>query len=150
MKIMLLPLFAVSCSMLSLGSASEKAQAPFDIPPNNNPKLLLGDITLEAPTAMAFDSKNRPYLINNRNPASFGQLRTFREGKWVTLSMLRALGKDALPAKRNMHAGGELVIDDEDCLYATVRGKLIYSPDLGKTFKAYPCNGSLEIRSSSW
>ena len=123
--------------------------APFNVPPHGKPELLLGDIGLEAPTAMAFDSRNRPYLINNRNSESFGKLRTVRNGKWLTRSFLDVLDKDKLPTKRWLHAMGELVIDDQDCLYATVRGKLIYSPDLGKTFKAYDCKGSLEIRSNS-
>lgn len=122
---------------------------PFDVPPHGKPGQLLGENKLEAPTAMAFDSKNQPYLINNRNPKSFGKLQTVRNGKWITRSFLDIFDKDTLPTKRSHHANGELVIDDQDCLYATVRGKLIYSPDLGKTYKAYPCEGSLEVRTSS-
>lgn len=119
---------------------------PFDIPPHNKPALLLGDIKLEAPTAMAFDSKNRPYLINNRNPTSFGLIRTVRNGEWVTVSLRPVLADGKQLTKRNLHAPGELVIDDADALYATIAETLIYSPDLGKTFKAYRCRGSLELR----
>lgn len=120
--------------------------APFEIPPSGKPGLLTGNIELEAPTAMAFDSQNRPYLINNRYPKSFGLIQTMRDGRWKTLSCLNALKGVTLPVKRNLGAPGELVIDDADCLYATIAGKLVYSPDLGKTFQAYPCPGSIEVR----
>ena len=142
-------LVAVTLLLAVLDLNGGELIAPFDVPPHGKPELLLRDISLEAPTAMAFDSRNRPYLINNRNPKSFGTLRTVRNGKWLARSFLDVLDKDKLPTKRWLHAMGELVIDDQDCLYATVRGKLIYSPDLGKTFKAYDCKGSLEIRTSS-
>ena len=124
--------------------------APFEIPPHGNPEKLLGRTVLEAPTAMAFDSKNRPYMINNRNFKSFGKLKTIRNGKWITQSFLELFNQERLPSTRNYHGTGELVIDDQDSLYATVGNKLIYSPDLGKTFKAYPCKGSLEVRTGSW
>jgi hypothetical protein len=133
--------------LLAIANAGVAAMSPFDIPPYGQPELLTQDIELEAPTAMAFDSKNRPYLLNNRNPESFGLLRTVRNGEWVTVSLRSVLGDDEIPEKRKMHALGELVIDDSDALYATIGNTLIYSPDLGKTLKAYTCRGTLELRS---
>jgi hypothetical protein len=138
-------LFILSFSNYSQAQEGQSI-APFEIPPSGKPGLLIGNIELEAPTAMAFDSQNRPYLINNRNPKSFGLIQTMRDGRWETLSCLNAIKGVTLPVKRNMGAPGELVIDDADCLYATIAGRLVYSPDLGKTFQAYPCQGSLELR----
>lgn len=140
-------LFAITTIiLLTINSKGIEKMKAFDIPPSGKPELLLGDIKFKAPTAMAFDSKNRPYLINNRNPDSIGLLRTVRDGKWITTSFRSMLDQEKLSKKRNFHANGELVIDDADGLYTILMGKLIYSPDLGKTFKTYPCSGSLELR----
>lgn len=138
----------IASVLLSVGISVRAAapEAPFQIPPSGKPELLIGGIKLEAPTAMAFDSKNRPYLLNNRNPASFGLIRTIRNGKWKSYSCLDAIKVSKRPAGRNLHAQGELVIDDSDCLYATIAGRLVYSSDLGESFQAYRCRGSLELR----
>jgi len=132
--------------LLMIGSTTAANRQPFDIPPHGKPEQLLGDIKMNAPTAMAFDSQNRPYLLNNRNPESFGLLATVRNGEWVTFSLRSVLGEKKLLEKRTMHAFGELVIDDDDALYATIAKTLIYSPDLGETLKAYPVDGTLELR----
>ena len=123
-----------------------ESMAPFTIPPSGKPEVLVGNAELTNPTAMAFDSQNRPYMINKRNPESFGLIHTLRDGKWVTLSCVDAINVAHPPTVRNMHANGELVIDDADCLYLTIANQLVYSADLGKTFQAYPCRGSLEVR----
>jgi hypothetical protein len=132
--------------LLTYVGEENKMKSPFEIPPSGKPDLLVGNIEFEAPTGMAFDSLNRPYLINNRNPESFGQIRTLRDGKWVTLSCVDALKKGKPPARGNQHANGELVFDDVDCLYAMIGEMLVYSADFGASFHAYPCRGSLEVR----
>lgn len=120
--------------------------APFTIPPSGEPERLAQNLDCPTPTAMAFDSKNRPYLINTRQQNSVGQLWTLRKGQWVVRSFRDVLHKKTMPGKRQLHAQGELVIDDQDALYARVGDTLVYSADLGKTFQAYPCHGSLELR----
>lgn len=95
---------------------------------------------------MAFDSQNRPYLINNRNPGSYGQIRTRQEDGWKNLSFLDAIETANRPTRRELHARGQLVFDDADALYATVGGWLVYSSDFGASFSAYRCPGSLELR----
>ena len=123
---------------------------PFEIPPSGQAEKLVPDSDGKGPTAMAFDSRNRPYLINNRNPAAFGLIETVRNGEWVTLSFRDAMA-GGLPDQRNRKATGQLVIDDDDALYTIKRGKLVYSADLGKTFQTYPLRGaSLEVRCSPW
>lgn len=125
------------------------ASYPFEMPPSGQPELLLADTDLEAPTAMAFDSQNRPYMINNRNPEDFGLIRTLRGGEWVTLSMRSVLPAGAQPNDRVLQAHGKIVLDDADGLYTMVRGgTLVYSSDSGATFQSYPVKGSLEVRTS--
>ena len=65
---------------ITISTLAADRSTPFHIPPSGEPKLLLGDVKLEAPTAMAFDSKNRPYMMNNRNPESFGVIRDKQTG----------------------------------------------------------------------
>lgn len=128
-----------------------KKKAPFTIPPTGQPEKLVSEMDLVAPTAMAFDSKNRPYIMNTRTAETFGKLYTIREGKWISTSFLSLIDEKIIPTEKkvtNLQAKGEMVIDDSDCLYATVKNHLIYSPDLGKSFKVYPCKGSLELRTS--
>lgn len=146
MRYVLSIVLALPALLSSFADAEDQYMAPFEIPASGKPERLLGDIALEAPTAMAFDSHNRPYLINNRNPESFGTIHTVRNGAWLTRSCLAAIEDAKRPEKRNLHAPGELVIDDDDCLYATMAGHLVYSNDLGETFSAYPCRGTLELR----
>lgn len=134
----------VSC--LTRVGAGNESETPFQIPPSGKPEQLVGQTDVPPPTAMAFDSRNRPYLINNRNPEAFGRLWTLRDGQWQARSFLDVVDPDKQPKARQMHANGELVIDDQDHLYATVNGQLIYSRDFGRTFTAYPCRGSLELR----
>lgn len=102
------------------------------------PEQLVGDMDITTPTAMAFDSQNRPYLINNRNPDSFGKVWTLRNGQWVSRSFVPAMNQESRPKAgpprdrdnySQVQAPGELVIDDQDGLYATVNGQLIYSQD---------------------
>lgn len=148
MKRPLLVTFTLLVTLMAPDTSGGKLETPFQMPPHGKPELLLGSTGFEAPTAMAFDSKNRPYLLNNRNTGSYGQLRTIRDGQWITLSMLDALDDARRPSGRNMKAYGEIVIDENDCIYATISGQLVYSADQGKTFRAYSIDGegSLELR----
>ena len=138
-----------AAGVLLVAAAGALHAQPFDMPPSGQPERLLLDPGWKGPTAMAFDSKNRPYLINNRNRETFGLIETVRDGEWVTLSFRDALA-DGLPDKLNAKGPGNMVIDDDDALYAIVgRNTLLYSPDLGKTFQTYPLRGaSLEVRTS--
>ena len=70
------------CVALSVGAgAQEVRQAPFEIPPNGKPEVLVGGIEFEAPSALAFDSRNRPYMFHTRESESFGYILTLREKK---------------------------------------------------------------------
>jgi hypothetical protein len=118
---------AVAFVLVAIDGNGAEEMTPFSIPPHGKPELLLGNIDLEAPTAMAFDSRNRPYLLNCRNPKSFGKIRTVRDGEWVTLSVSHLFERSSVPTERNMHAPGTIVIDDSDGIYVSLGGKLIYS-----------------------
>ena len=139
--------------------AGEKT-APFQIPPAGKPEQLVGALKYECGSALAFDTRNRPYMFHSREPESFGYILTLRGGKWVRRSYVDALRK-AIPKlgkpKWQQHAGGTMVIDDADALYAVLsveeegrKGRavvLLYSPDLGKSFQVYRLPGTafLEI-----
>jgi len=156
------PAVLASVALICFAHASQCGErtAPFQMPPTGKPEQLVGGLKYECGSALAFDTRNRPYMFHSREPASFGYLLTLREGKWVQLSYLDAL-KKAFPKVKTprwrQHAGGTMVIDDADALYAVLfveeEGKqgravvLLYSPDLGKSFHAYRLPGTafLEI-----
>lgn len=119
---------------------------PFDVPTDGQSEALTPDLEFAAPTAMAFDSKNRPYVMNHRNPDDFGTIRTLRDDQWfsVTPEPIREAGISI--DRRDLQARGQLVLDDDDAIYATIGSQLLYSPDLGRTFKSYRTDGSLELR----
>ena len=150
-------------------AAVSAPQAPFEIPPNGKPEVLVGAIRFEGPSALAFDSRNRPYMFDAREPDHFGYILTLRDGKWVKLSYLQALektvGKLPRPNQRDGHALGSIALDDSDGLYALLftpsrrpdksgeirraggPAVLLYSPDRGKTFQVYNAPGyCLEVR----
>ena len=126
----------------------------FQIPQNNYPERLIGDIDYDSPSAaFAFDSKNQPYILNTRTPETSGYIMTLRRGQWDTLEY-----KDELLAMfPNMtiycasYPGRQdrvsLSFDNDDCLYAIVEilendsasftPILLYSPDMGQTFQIY-------------
>jgi len=126
--------------------ADQPAKAPFTIPPSGESAQLVGGVDVPPPTAMAFDSRNRPYLINTRDPESFGKLWTLRDGQWIVRSFRDQLDPNVIPKKRHLQADGEMVIDDHDAIYLRLRGHLVYSDDLGETFDVYPSLGSIELR----
>ena len=149
------------CLLVISGAArAGEKTAPFQMPPSGKGEQLVGALGYECGSALAFDTRNRPYMFHSREPASFGTILTLREGKWVRLSYLEALRK-AIPKlgtpRWRQHAGGTMVIDDADALYAVLfveeegrKGRavvLLYSPDLGKSFQAYRLPGTafLEI-----
>ncbi len=136
-------------------------ESPFVIPPNGQGEKLIGALDYDAPTALAFDSRNRPYMMNMCEPELFGQIVTLRGGKWVKLSFLRTL-KSAYPRlaprpTRYLHAIGMLTIDDADGLYAAFSvnkggrsgSVLVFSPDLGRRWQIHELPGgraNLELR----
>ena len=135
---------------------------PFRIPPEGEPEQLGGELKYERPTAMAFDSRNRPYMFNACEPELFGHILTLRDGGWERLSYLNALKEKypnlAPPNERDLHAPGTLTIDDTDNLYAIIyvsgRPVLVFSPNLGESFQVYKLPGGprrafLEVRTGN-
>jgi len=150
----------VAVGWATAGAGQDK-QAPFEIPPEGKGEVLVGGITFEGPSALTFDSRNRPYMFHSREPKSFGTILTLRQGKWVRLSYLEALRKTfpelRPPAGRSVHALGTIAIDNADGLYMIVpirKGAdrsgwcLLYSPDLGGRFDVHELPGTafLETR----
>lgn len=138
------------CVALSVGAgAQEVRQAPFEIPPNGKPEVLVGGIEFEAPSALAFDSRNRPYMFHTRESESFGYILTLREKKWVRLSYIEVLRKkypQLQSPKREKHALGSIAIDNDDALYVVLSVRknnketawvLLYSADLGGHFTVH-------------
>jgi hypothetical protein len=157
MKKRILPVFLfIVFSARLLCPAYAQSKAPFQIPVHGKPKDLVGDIEFEGPSALAFDSLNRPYMFHSREIGSFGYILTLRDGKWVKLQYKESLIKsfpDMVQNKRLPGGNGSIAIDESDSLYATVvvPGKgwiLMYSPDLGKNFQFFKMEGStfLEIQ----
>ena len=135
---------------------------PFRIPPEGKPEHLGGELKYERPTAMAFDSQNRPYMFNACEPELFGHILTLRDGRWKRLSYLDELKEEhptlRPPGERDLHAPGTLTIDDSDRLYAIIyaggQPVLLYSPDLGNSFQVYmlpgrPRKAFLEVRTGN-
>ena len=140
------------------GVRAQDRQAPFVMPPSGKGEELVGGTGYDAPSALAFDSRNRPYMFHTRHEEKCGYITTLRGGKWARLSYVDAI-KGAFPAFASftsgsrlgdLHAPGTMTMDDADGLYAILsirergkRGKpvLIYSPDLGQTFSVYDLAG---------
>lgn len=123
--------------------------------------LLASDGMQGAPSALAFDSTNSPYMFDSGNPDHFGVIFTLRDGKWVQLSYLAAINRlypeHNKVLKRNKHSLGTLEIDDNDNIYALVELEtneagvvfaLVFSSNGGKNFQAYriPGKAFLELR----
>lgn len=139
--------------LLATGCTGGSGIDTFRVPSHARPDSLAPATAFMPPTAMAFDSSNRPYLANNRRPEFFGQIQTLGDEGWITLDALPAL-RGVVPdlqAKGNTvhHAMGEIVFDDGDRLYATLGGLLLFSSDRGASFRAHelpPGKHSLELR----
>ncbi len=139
---------------------AEASGVPFVIPPDGQGEKLIGELDYDAPTAMAFDSISRPYMIEMWRPELFGQVVTIRKGQWVKRSFLPAIMEaypDFKPTKSPLpHARGMITIDDADHIYIVFpigRGSdrqnvLLYSQDFAKSWKLYklpPGRVSLEV-----
>lgn len=148
-------MLTILLSLAGSAFAAGERLAPFEIPPSGRPEVLVGGIDLEAPCGLAFDSRNRPYMFDTREPEHFGYILTLRDGKWVRLSYVDALRKAypgmVAPQKRFNHALGSLAIDARDGLYAIIRSNkgpgrsgylLLYSDDLGDHFRVYDLPGA--------
>jgi hypothetical protein len=135
-------LIAAACLVACPALAADQSSAPFVIPPSGKPAALIVDKDLEGPTALAFDSLNRPYMFERREPEHFGYILTLRNGEWVRLDYLKDLQKAfpevTRPKERMHHAHGTLAIDGKDRIYAVVMAEtkwfLLYSEDMGKRF----------------
>ncbi len=164
---------ALACAGLAAAEKASEApvdrrRAPFVMPPSGKGDELVGALGYEAPSALTFDRRNRPYMFDTRDAAANGTLWTLRDGKWVRRSFAEAIRKAcpkfasfvATPQRPDVHSLSSMTIDDADGLYAIVRiresdGKtrpvLVYSPDLGQSFQAYvlagePNQAFLEVR----
>jgi hypothetical protein len=131
--------------------------APFMMPPPGKGKALVGHLDYTAPSALAFDQRNRPYLLNTRDADTAGVIITLRRGQWVRRPFAEAVrdavpgfaGFLATPERPHDHALGTMVIDGEDHLYVVTpiregqrrRPVLIHSSDLGEHFQVYDLPG---------
>jgi len=145
-----------------------RKEAPFIMPPSGKGQELVGGTGYDAPSALAFDSRNRPYVFHTRHEEKCGYIATLRDGKWVRLSYLDSIRRTCPTFTSfttrsrlgDLHALGTMTIDDADGLYAILfireaekkrKPVLLYSPDLGETFQVYDLPGEpnqafLEIR----
>lgn len=83
-------------AVLSQGNAQKETypvEAIFKIPPNGQVEKFMSGADFEMPTAIAFDSMNRLYIMNNRNIETYSYILTLRSGQWVKLSYLSAIKK---------------------------------------------------------
>lgn len=128
-------------------------ESPFLFPPEGNPEQVIGELGCVAPTALAFDSQNRPYLMNQTYRSQYGFIQTLdTNGNWVQRSYLPALqawnSGAGLPAATatNLHAVGYLAFDAADAMYVVLRTYinasagpfvLLYSTNLGMSFQVY-------------
>lgn len=105
------------------------------------------DLGYDGPTAVAFDSLNRPYLINLAESETSGYVSTLRGDKWVKLpigkyliDLNRGYGSIEMPVS-GRHAFGRMVFDDADGLYILLyvdkRPVLMFSPDFCKSFQVF-------------
>jgi hypothetical protein len=110
------------------------------------------ELGYDGPTALAFDSLNRPYLINLAKPETSGYISTLRSGKWVKIhidELLFDLRRDyraiEMPVS-GRHAFGRMVFDDSDGLYLLLyvdkKPVLVFSPDFGKSCQVFDLNGT--------
>jgi len=161
MKKIRIPMMLVSwvmCYAVFASSAHERV-APFVMPPSSDGKdAFFGGFDFEAPSVLAFDAGNRPYMFDSRRVETFGRILTLRRGKWVRLSFLEALRK-TWPEVGPTHIPwkdwglGTMAFDKDNALYALIpaeikkgqpRWILVFSPDQGRSFQAhlipgYPC-----------
>ncbi|MFC1671508.1 BNR-4 repeat-containing protein [Planctomycetota bacterium] len=133
-------------------------KAPFQIPPAGTQQELQSGMDCPPASMLAFDSKNRPYLVNTRDPKRYGCVMILRKGTWVKRSFMPALkraGYDLTPNYENPRDLGTMTFDSDDGMYIIVpsprkRGTgesgeveidgdavLLYSRDYGEAFKAY-------------
>lgn len=128
------------------------AAQPVDLPIVERPfehEAALGYAPWYIPNVPAFDRDNRPYLRSRAtDPHVTGYIQTIRNGRWVRRDFTGAI-RAAYPTFAKIRYGGGtfgscITIDDAQNLYTLVRIRLqddtdrdllIYSTDLGDTFK---------------
>ena len=144
MKKMILLIHAVLFSAFLPGA--ELPKAPFEMTEDGYAAL---QSVQDVPRAnvMAFDRFNIPYLYDNETT----WISTLRDGKWVKLDFSSALqaAKLARTPECIPDVYASLTIDNDGALYLLIpkpyrangsfnNAILIYSPDGGKKFQAYP------------
>ena len=144
----------LSLVVVALVPAAASAGAPFQMPTHGHPEELVGDLDYTGPTALAFDSANRPYMMHLDHPEPYGHILTRRDGQWVERPYLEALKraypKATRPTSRRPHPYGSIAIDGADRLYAIVpvwvpgsdgpevkTYALLYSTDFGESFEVF-------------
>ena len=129
--------------------------ALFQVPPPGKSARLAERMDIPAGSAIAFDRRNRPFIINAVEPEHYGHIAVFENGKWEKrdfTAALRAAGIETpAPEVRQLNGRAVLSFDADDALYALVptprrfnrkvdangNMALLYSTDYGKTFQAY-------------
>ena len=123
---------AIFACVMAFGQEAGKDQsskvknAPFQIPTLGKSEELVGGIRYEGPSAFAFDSRNRPYLLHtfknnkgDKRPDRRGVVTTLRDGKWVQLSFKSAIQDVAgdFEIRVWVHGIGSITFDADDGLY---------------------------------
>ncbi|MGE4563352.1 MAG: hypothetical protein AB7F32_00650 [Victivallaceae bacterium] len=162
---------AAACALPAAILPVDDAKALFNVPPAGKPEAYTAQTDVPSGSAIAFDRRNRPYIVNAVDPASYGYVSTIENGKWVKrdfTAALKAIGIDVLkPDLRTVQTRAMASFDADDNLYILIavprqvkdgvdlNGNLVllYSGDHGKTFKAYPTEsrpylGAIESSSS--
>lgn len=135
----------------------DNGPALFQVPPAGQPEVLAGKMDIPAGSAVAFDRKNRPFIVNAVEPEQYGFVATLEDGRWVKrdfTAVLKAAYPDfAMPTEKQINGRAVISFDRDDGLYVLVptpqknrdgsvniNGNmvLLFSPDFGKTFRLAP------------
>ena len=146
-----------------------RQEQPYTVPKEGKPWRLSNGYKFAPVTALAFDSHNRPYMLNDDDPDLFGVVRTISDkGFWNHFSFLSVL-RDSFPrlvlsTERNFKALSTIAFDDHDHLYAIIwihkkpgskkRPVLLYSRDYCHSFQVYDLpdhiwRAALELRTGA-
>ncbi len=146
-------------------------KALFEVPPAGKPEVYTAQTDVPSGSAIAFDRRNRPFIVNAVDPESYGYVSSLEDGQWIKRDFtyaIRELGIEVeTPDLRTVQTRAQISFDAADNLYILIavprkvkdgvdlNGNmvLLFSSDYGKRFKAYkadvrPYLGALESSSS--
>ena len=150
----------------------DSEKAAFEIPSAGKPEEYTAATDVPSGSAIAFDRKNRPYMVNAVDPECYGYISVLDEdGRWERRDFTAALKAAGFPVEsptlRTVQNRAVLGFDRQDRLYALVPTPrkvkdgvdingdmaLLYSTDYGEHFQAYrvgirPYQGTMESSSS--